>query len=475
MKSYSKFLNKTIKENQDVLKGIDQEINKIVDDWIKSLKMELIKGVPNQKGLWEKFRDFFGNLFKKNENFQFLSENKDFNFLPFTLNEYKDFRQNIDDLEKEIYTEANYDKNLFPHLMQVIDKFGNQLKDKLASTVRNRLSSKVKVDQKKAPSDPNIQYIGMGFQSPPLPKEPESKLSGMAPPPTENPSVGSNGFNSEEAPSIDTTTINATGGKDAIDLQNPGLGVHRWGNPKVATGRKFGGIRQRRGQGPKGKLIDTTGGKVAIDPIDTTNATGGKVAIDPTDTTNATGGKVAIDPIDTTNATGGKVSINPIDTTNKSINSTSDQRKFSNFVEDKDLKKLVDQYKKSTNVQKISEEIKNYDSTEIKDYLASFLNFQEEAYKKIKQLSKKTDKRSFYPKTIKDFDLDLKKLWNKVEEIMVELNSKYDVNIDKAYAYMEKLFNSLSKNKPDSKIANDHQGDSPEAIFEYPDFTDIDS
>jgi hypothetical protein len=327
----------------------------------------------------------------------------------------------------------------------------------------------------------------------------------MAPPPTENPSVGSNGFNSEEAPSIDTTTINATGGKDAIDLQNPGLGVHRWGNPKVATGRKFGGIRQRRGQGPKGKLIDTTGGKVAIDPIDTTNATGGKVAIDPTDTTNATGGKVAIDPtdttnatggkvaidpidttnatggkvaidpIDTTNATGGKVSINPIDTTNKSINSTSDQRKFSNFVEDKDLKNLVNQYKKSTNVQKISEEIKNYDSTEIKDYLASFLNFQEEAYEKIKQLSKKTDKRSFYPKTIKDFDLDLKKLWNKVEEIMVELNSKYDVNIDKAYAYMEKLFNSLSKNKPDSKIANDHQGDSPEATFEYPDFTDIDS
>ena len=137
---------------------IKKDIDNLVIQWVNDLKKQLYSGEAQVKprSLWDRFKGGLSNLWYGRQNLQnpyywknrlgdelgVRQESRQFNTLPFTLEEYKELRNFFDEFEmqlKEEYEETPQTANL--RINQIINAKANELRQKLDNLLNQHVQS----------------------------------------------------------------------------------------------------------------------------------------------------------------------------------------------------------------------------------------------------------------------------------------------------------------------------------------------
>lgn len=137
---------------------IKKDIDNLVVQWTNDLKKQLYSGEAQVKprSLWDRFKGGLSNLWYGRQNAQnpyywrnrlgdelgVRQESRQFNTLPFTLEEYKELREFFDTFEmqlKEEYEETPQTANL--RINQIINAKANELRQKLDNLLNQHVQS----------------------------------------------------------------------------------------------------------------------------------------------------------------------------------------------------------------------------------------------------------------------------------------------------------------------------------------------
>lgn len=212
--------------DQDMLKALNAEIEKVVDRWVsETLKERLISGTdnPQKRTLWDRLKQgisnwWYGPQGEKENPYRWKnrfghalgSMKESFDPTIFTLVEYSEIRGLVDSVERAFNESGESFEGL--RLTQILTSAAKDLKAKLFDALKNKLTAMA------APAEPAPKPTPAEEPKPPAP--PAEEPSPPAAPPTKRPVSQMKKGNKDSKPTRPSSAPKSSSSKKAAEAKS---------------------------------------------------------------------------------------------------------------------------------------------------------------------------------------------------------------------------------------------------------------